>query len=356
MFNSNVGGIIISGANTDTYTFTVNNTSPAYYYVIVSNTFGNDTSSVYILEVQTLIIQQPQDVISYIGTFISFTILATYNITDPDSIPNYKWYSNTINSNSGGTVITGAISDTYAFTISDTSPIYYYVEVFNSYNFQRSSVAKLQVLPTIFSQPQNIIATLGSDVIFNSVVIFNTVDSNTINSNTINSIIPSKLINLNSNSTPTYQWYSNTINSSTSGKLIDGANTYIYNLIDVNCKSPIYYYLKITNQYGTTTSSVVQLVLITTKNIKVRTKINQKVQIVLKGQTMTNNKFKYLISSYPSHGEIFFFVSNEVIYTPKPNYTGCDKFSYYIEDTDGNKSNISDVYIKIKNTQNFSYK
>ena len=137
-------------------------------------------------------------------------------------------------------------------------------------------------------------------------------------------------------------------NSNIGGKLIPFKSSYI-NDFTVSCLTPIYYYLEITNKYGTITSLPAKLLLIITTNIKVKTKINKKEGIVLKGETMTKNPIKYLISKNPSHGKVCFFISNEVIYTPNLNYMGCDEFNYFIEDSQGNKSNISTIYIKIKN-------
>jgi uncharacterized repeat protein (TIGR01451 family) len=65
----------------------------------------------------------------------------------------YQWYSNTINSTSGGTLISGATSDKYTPVTSNSGTLYYYVIVTGSCGSATSNVATVIVnpLPTAYS-------------------------------------------------------------------------------------------------------------------------------------------------------------------------------------------------------------
>ena len=108
----------------------------------------------------------------------------------------YQWYSNTANSNSGGTAITGATTSTYTPLTSTVGTLYYYAVVTGSCGSTASAAAAVTVTPlaTVNTQPsgatycQNVSATALS-------------------------------VSATGTGTLTYQWYSNTVNSNTGGTL-----------------------------------------------------------------------------------------------------------------------------------------
>ena len=61
------------------------------------------------------------------------TLSVTASVTDSGTL-TYRWYSNTTNSNTNGTSITGATSRTYTPTTETVGTKYYYVEVTNTNN------------------------------------------------------------------------------------------------------------------------------------------------------------------------------------------------------------------------------
>jgi hypothetical protein len=69
----------------------------------------------------------------------------TVSVDNPNA--SYQWYSNTINSNSGGTPISGATSNSYTPTTSNANTTYYYCVISGCNNIS-SDVAELLVNPT----------------------------------------------------------------------------------------------------------------------------------------------------------------------------------------------------------------
>ena len=69
----------------------------------------------------------------------------TVSVDNPNA--NYQWYSNIVNSNSGGTLISGATSNSYTPTTSTANTIYYYCIISGCNNIS-SEVAMVMVNPT----------------------------------------------------------------------------------------------------------------------------------------------------------------------------------------------------------------
>ena len=117
----------------------------------------------------------------------------------------YQWYSNTINSNSGGTNLgagNGAQTDTYTPTTTSAGTVYYYCEVVGTgCTIAASSVATVTVVPDI---------VISADPVTPSPVCV----GGTLSALSVTA----------SNGTPllTYQWYSNTTNSTIGGTLLTG--------------------------------------------------------------------------------------------------------------------------------------
>ena len=130
--NSNSGGEEISGETDPAYTPSVSTVGTMYYYVVVHSSCGSDvTSNVssVIVTANTSISVQPAASTSVCagGTApeLSVTASGTGTVT-------YQWYSNTSNSNTGGTSITDATSSTYTPSVSSVGTMYYYVVVHSS--------------------------------------------------------------------------------------------------------------------------------------------------------------------------------------------------------------------------------
>ncbi len=137
----------------------------------------------------------------------------------------YQWYSNTTNSNTGGTLIAGATSSTYTPLTTAGGTLYYYVVVTGNIGTVTSAVsgAVTVTVPTtvISAQP----SAAGETVTVCGAV---------------------NVTNLSFTATgpaSTYQWYSNTSSSNSGGTIISGATNTVYT---PNIEGPSYYYAVIT--------------------------------------------------------------------------------------------------------------
>ncbi len=113
---------------------------------------------------------------------------------------NYKWYSNTIDTNAGGAEIIGATNAFYTPLTTPLGVTYYYVEVYQ----QQSGCFVLSNTSTVLVTPENPIITdqpspLTEVCVDGFVELSVTVDE------------------INKEGTPIYQWFENTTNSTAGG-------------------------------------------------------------------------------------------------------------------------------------------
>ncbi|MFP9098865.1 T9SS sorting signal type C domain-containing protein [Flavobacterium sp. RHBU_24] len=137
------GGSVISGATSATLTITgIVPADNGIYRCVVSNSAGAAFSNDAYLNTVTL------DASPATGTCI--TAPATIFVSAEGNNPQYQWYSNTTNSNTGGTSINGATGSTYAPPVATAGTTYYYAE---SYPAGYScAVTKSAVIPfTVYS-------------------------------------------------------------------------------------------------------------------------------------------------------------------------------------------------------------
>jgi gliding motility-associated-like protein len=154
------GGTLIPSATNSSYIPPVNTIGVNYYYCVISQTGQNcsgyaglDTITVNpapTFSTPTL----PTQTVCLDGTFNALTV-ATQNGT---GTPTYQWYSNTVNSTSNGTLLSGATTNTYTPPSNTVGTTYYYViATFASGGCSSitSTVATAIVVadPTISAQP-----------------------------------------------------------------------------------------------------------------------------------------------------------------------------------------------------------
>ncbi|MGC4023326.1 MAG: hypothetical protein QM734_15965, partial [Cyclobacteriaceae bacterium] len=197
-YSSNTDGVAISGANSSTYTPSSATTGTAYYYAIVNGPCGSVTSSVsgaIAVTQKTVFAVQPSSSLQTICQSGATTQLSAVAIGT--GTLSYQWYSNSSNNNTGGTLISGANSINYQPPSATTGTTYYYAVATSSCGTATSNVSGAVTInqsTTIATQPsgtsQNI--PLGGSV-------------------TPLSVTASGAGSLS------YQWYSNTANSNSSG-------------------------------------------------------------------------------------------------------------------------------------------
>ena len=244
--NSSSGGEAISNATSSSYTIKSASTdmNGTYYYCIVTQKYGTPnqvshevTSEVAQLTIGTKVsVSRPTSVNTIENTKdVTFTVKATGEGTF-----KYQWYKNTSNSNTGGSAISGANSATYtipkANVTTSLNNTYYYCVVTQTYGSSTktatSGTAQLTVIAgvTIKTQP------------------------------TAQSVYESKpasfTVEVNGGGTITYQWYSNSSNSTSGGSPISGATNAKYTISSTTSSlNGKYYYCIITQKYGSPTTA-----------------------------------------------------------------------------------------------------
>ena len=138
--NSSTGGTVLTSAGATTASFTIPTTLTAgtYYYFCEARSTGADSkrSSVATVTVNAAqvtpvisITTQPVASTSVTQGSITGSLSVTASVTGGATL-SYQWYSNTTNSNTGGTLISGATSASYTIPTNLTAGTYrYYVVV-----------------------------------------------------------------------------------------------------------------------------------------------------------------------------------------------------------------------------------
>lgn len=207
-------GTAIAGATNSTYTPPTDSVGTLYYYVIITFTTGdcNEIISATAAITVEAIAQIDSEPIPTQSLCVGGTSEAlAVNITGGAGTVSYQWYSNTTDTNTGGTAISGATSASYTppvFTASGT--FYYYVEVsFTGSGCSGLVSAVAEVI--VVDDPELTSPDFGmQSVCQNSAV------------NALDVTVSGGL------GTITYQWYVNTINDTTTGTAIAGATGATY--------------------------------------------------------------------------------------------------------------------------------
>ncbi|MDG0811294.1 hypothetical protein [Cohnella rhizosphaerae] len=249
--NSNSGGTVIVGATSATYAAPTASEGTTYYYVVVTNTnsgvngtqTATATSAAAKVTVNALVnaeapsigTQPADETVSVGDTSPTLSVAAT--VGDGGTL-SYQWYSNATNSNSGGTVIVGATSATYAAPTASEGTTYYYVVVTNTNSGANgtqtatatSAAAKVTVnalvnaeAPSIGTQPADEIVSVGDTSPTLSVA-----------------------ATVGDGGTLSYQWYNSATNSNSGGTVIVGATSATY-AVPTASEGTTYYYVVVTN-------------------------------------------------------------------------------------------------------------
>ncbi|MBC3758880.1 PKD domain-containing protein [Hyunsoonleella sp. SJ7] len=258
--NTNTGGTSIPGATNINYmppTFTV--AGSYYYYVEVSisgsgcNPVTSEVAEVIVVD-DPIIIAQPLTT----QTICQGTTPQDLEVTVSGGIGStydYQWYSNTTNNNTGGTAISGATNAIYTPSTGTVGTQYYYVVISQADPGCGVTSAVSEVIvnpaPTITNQPISETICFGESF-------------NTLSISTANGV-----------GTPSYQWYSNTVNNTSSGTIISGETGTSYTPPSGTIGT-VYYYVIITYSSGGCTqiiSEVAENTVNETPNISNKTDV-----------------------------------------------------------------------------------
>lgn len=231
--NSNTGGTIISGATASTYIPPVfTGVGTFYFYVEVSYTTSgcagllSNVSEIVVVD-DPIITMQP----------LAFQSLCQ-NTTPQDlavtasgglGTITYQWYVNTVNNTTTGTAIAGANSNTFTPPVSAVGTLYYYCII-------TQDVSGCEVISTTSEVEVSAGAQFTAQPISDELCLGETTAALTVSYT-------------NGTGTPSYQWYQNTVNDTTTGTAISGATSDNYNP-DVTAVGTLYYYAIITFNSG----------------------------------------------------------------------------------------------------------
>jgi gliding motility-associated-like protein len=265
---SNTGGSIISGATNIDYTPpTYNSPGNYYYYLIISlngsgcSDITSDVAEVIVVD-DPIITNQPTDSQTLCQgiTPQNLEVTATGGI---GSTYNYQWYSNTTDSNSGGTLILGETGNTFTPPTTTVGTIYYYSEITQSgidcSVTSNTSELIINPAPAFTTQPISNTYCLGD---------------------TLNQLSVSYSDGVG---TPSYQWYANTTDDTTSGAIIPGETSANFTPSGTTVGAMYYYVIITFNSGGCTliTSNTAEIVINQTPDI------SSKTSLICSGNTFT---------------------------------------------------------------------
>lgn len=184
----------------------------------------------------------------------------------------YQWYSSLTNSNVGGTLITGSTTDTYIPSTSTVGTTFYYcvISPSGSCSDLYSNPAAVTVNPLLGIQTQPTPSQ--------SICVGGTIAS------------PLTVSYSGGAGTATYQWYSNSSNSNTSGTPIFGATSSSYTPPAFLTTGTSYYYVEVTlsgNNCGSKSSNAAEIIVVSDPTITEQPKITQ---TLCQGSTPTDLK------------------------------------------------------------------
>ncbi|ARV15350.1 PKD domain-containing protein [Polaribacter sp. SA4-12] len=313
------GSSAILNATSATYTPSTTAIGSLYYYVVVSQAESGCSveSEVSVVKVNEAPVFTKQPISSEICLDGTATLLevAYQNGTGTAA---YQWFSNTTNSNSGGTAITGAQTDSYNPPTNNIGTTFYYVEIsFSTGGCSQifSNTAKVEISPQLTVNPvaDAQIVCIGG---------------------TANEL---EVSFSGGTGNATYQWFLNTTNSNSGGTIITGETKSKYTTSSFSATGNFYFYAKISlegNGCSSANSNVFQIevvpdAIIDTQPIGVQelcqgtTPID--LMVTVSGGTTSLKDYQWYKNSATGTVEVG---ANSNMYTPDTNDVGI--FNYYV--------------------------
>lgn len=265
--NTTTGGTPITGANSSTYTPPALTIVQTYnYYVVITYSEGG-CSSVTSDLAQVVVVNDPtvttQPLVSQ--TLCQGAMPTNLTVTTSGGIGtySYQWFSSVSNANTGGILLTGETNSTYTPSTTAVGTTYYYCVITQTGIGCIVTCATAEVIvnlaPSITTQPQSSIVCLGKISTLLSVSYSNGVGI------------------------PAYQWYSNTVNSTSGSTPISGATNATYNPQNT-VVGTTYYYCIITLPTGGCSSLTSTIATVT---INPNPVISNKTALICSGNPFT---------------------------------------------------------------------
>ena len=220
--NSNSGGTAISGANSFSFTPSVQSVGNQYYYCEVNST-GSGCNSIISNTAEVIIIapininSQPiSSQLICLGDSLNNLMVSV----DSNSNLSYQWYLNNINLNNGGSVILGANTTNYFPPSNNVGTDYYYCQINSSIagcNAIYSDIAEISI--------QSPVSITQQPSLFDEVCIYDT----------------NSYVQILSSGNSLYQWYQSSLNSYFNSSAINGAINNSHSLFS-NSPDTSYYF------------------------------------------------------------------------------------------------------------------
>lgn len=265
--NTNSGGTLITGATNATYTPPVFTTAGTFYYYVVITLSGSGcgpaTSDVATIVVVDDPIITTQPLLSQ--TLCEGIVPADLEVavTGGSGIYSYQWFSNAVNNTTSGVAISGATNPIYTPSTVTAGTLYYYVEISQTGNGCEviSATAEVIVNPSlsITTQPVSSDICLGQTPTVLSVLYANGVG------------------------TPTFQWFSNTVNDTAGATLITGATNATFSPPSSSV-GILYYFVVLTFPTGGCTDVTSDIATVT---INQNPEISNSTAVICSGNTFT---------------------------------------------------------------------
>lgn len=241
--NANTGGTLIAGATNATYTPPAFTVAGNYYFYVEISSSGSGCAPVTSEVSEAVVADDPTITTQPLATqtLCQSTIPQDLEVTASGGIGSgytYQWFSNTANANTGGTAIVGATNATFTPPTGTVGTLYYYVIVTENEPgcSVTSEVSEVNINPAPSFTDQPISQTICFGETFNTL----------------------SVTFANGVGTPTYQWYSNTINDTTTGTAIPGETSNSYTPPS-GTVGTVYYYAIITFSTGGCTEIISQV-------------------------------------------------------------------------------------------------
>jgi len=222
----------VGTSSTTSYTDTGLTASTTYYYKVAainSSGTGGQSNAVSAATFSVITIDtHPAATTNVIQGNISGSLSVSASVTGGATL-SYQWYSNTIASNTGGTVINGATGSSYAIPTTLSGETYYYfveVRATGGAASVRSNAARVNVAVPVITIDTQPAAT--TNVYTGSI-----------------SGSLSVTASVTGGATLSYQWYSNTTASNTGGTVINGATGSSYTIPTTLTAGINYYFVEV---------------------------------------------------------------------------------------------------------------
>lgn len=219
---------LIGSATSATYLPPAFTTPGTYNFAVQISLSGSGCNMVQSNNAQVIVLPDPTVTAPISATYCNgYTPVQALSVVANGGITSafaYQWYSNTVNSNTSGTLITGATAASYTPPVNTNGAVYYYCVVSQGAANTGCSVASATALittspaPAFTAQPTTMQTACVGGTLTNLTVAYS-----------------------GASTSPSYQWYSNSVNANTGGTPIPGANAASY-LPPNNTAATTYYY------------------------------------------------------------------------------------------------------------------